>query len=454
MKKIILCLLIISIFATVTSCNFITEFVENLSVSSVESDEESQDISDTESIPSEIDDEKTSSKRVVMPEILTPYVKVSPEKYYAFSRLTNKQKEIYNGLKELAMTLSPTAFKAGKDDDESRLDVHIAHTALRNDNPDMFWIPNGYLTSGNGTELIAMYAIKQDGKLTSFYHEKYNTPAKINAANKKIAKKVRSELIPKIKPNMSDYDIQLIIHNWLCEISSYDSKAVKALDKNQDEALKKYFTSFNILGNLLKGKAVCEGYSRTMQYLCNLVGIESNVVSGNADNSSFIEAHMWNIIKIGGQWYFSDVTWNDSGKSPWYTYFNLDEENMELSHHPSKDIAEMSEKDWRLQKGTASARYNFLPECTSLKANYHKKNGTWIDAADDLVDQLIEIIEKTANNGEKNVEVFVESGIPVNIDELVKYSVTQANEDIDDYDKKISSYIISTNPTGLKISME
>ena len=57
---------------------------------------------------------------------------------------------------------------------------------------------------------------------------------------------------------------------------------------------------------------MCEGYAKAFQYIMNEVGIESAIVIGTGTNSkNETENHDWNYVKLNGQWYAVDVTWDD-----------------------------------------------------------------------------------------------------------------------------------------------
>ncbi|TCT15259.1 transglutaminase superfamily protein [Bibersteinia trehalosi] len=72
---------------------------------------------------------------------------------------------------------------------------------------------------------------------------------------------------------------------------------------------------FHSVGALVHQKAVCEGYSSAYRLLMDLLGIETQmVVSAVLPNSSM--AHVWNRIKIDGQWYNVDATWDDNPRLP------------------------------------------------------------------------------------------------------------------------------------------
>jgi hypothetical protein len=56
------------------------------------------------------------------------------------------------------------------------------------------------------------------------------------------------------------------------------------------------------------GYIQCNGYAKTMQYLCDKAGIECLTLPGmNARGTT----HAWNKVKTGGKWYIIDATWAD-----------------------------------------------------------------------------------------------------------------------------------------------
>ncbi len=58
---------------------------------------------------------------------------------------------------------------------------------------------------------------------------------------------------------------------------------------------------------LLEGTAVCQGYAIAYGHLLDMAGIENTYALSNVMN------HIWNFVKIDGNWYHVDVTWDDPG---------------------------------------------------------------------------------------------------------------------------------------------
>ena len=62
---------------------------------------------------------------------------------------------------------------------------------------------------------------------------------------------------------------------------------------------------------LVTHEGVCEAYARSMQMVLNELGIPCVLVCGLQTSDGNSEAHMWNEVMIGGNWYVVDATWDD-----------------------------------------------------------------------------------------------------------------------------------------------
>lgn len=101
-----------------------------------------------------------------------------------------------------------------------------------------------------------------------------------------------------VTPGMSEYDQVKAFHDWLVNNTEYDL--------NFSES------SYDAAGPLLYGRAVCDGYSKALDLLCYLSGIDCVRINGEATNSAGqAGSHAWNKVKIDGRWYNVDVTWDD-----------------------------------------------------------------------------------------------------------------------------------------------
>ena len=117
-----------------------------------------------------------------------------------------------------------------------------------------------------------------------------------------------------VTADMSGYEKELAIHDWMVQWADYDhSHAAESLSP---------------LAFLRDRKAICLGYANTFQILMDLLDIECITVVGAAYHSS--EDHAWNMVRLDGDWYCVDVTWDDSGG---HRYFNVTSDFMRATDH-------------------------------------------------------------------------------------------------------------------------
>ena len=125
-----------------------------------------------------------------------------------------------------------------------------------------------------------------------------------------------------------------LIHDYLSGSVAYDAGPT---DDN----------SGNIYGALVRGKAFCEGYARAFQYLCHRAGYECVYIEGSNPQGV---PHAWNAVKIEGDWYYVDATWDrplEVQDDIYHDYFLITYDEMLVEHRPD------------------SAQYPMLPEAHS-----------------------------------------------------------------------------------------
>ena len=96
--------------------------------------------------------------------------------------------------------------------------------------------------------------------------------------------------------------------------------------------------SHEILGPLGQGVSVCEGIAKAVKALCDALGLWCIVViSENNPDKGIRYRHAWNIVRIGGQYYHLDATFDNSLGGDGvirYDYFNLDDKKIFRDHEP------------------------------------------------------------------------------------------------------------------------
>lgn len=133
---------------------------------------------------------------------------------------------------------------------------------------------------------------------------------------------------------MTDEEIVLAYHEYLTSTVAY--------------AYEDYFNGtiaanhgYDMYGALVKHSCVCQGYAETMFYLLREAGLSCAIASSENIN------HAWNIVKIRGNWYHIDATWDDPvwdmpGRS-YHDYFlvSFDTMNKNTLINHTKDRTDM-----------------------------------------------------------------------------------------------------------------
>lgn len=113
-----------------------------------------------------------------------------------------------------------------------------------------------------------------------------------------------------IKPDMTDYEKELMIIRYLVEMVHYDERL---FDGTMPDV------SYDSYGALVNGASVCAGYAKAFNKLAAACGLTSEYVSGYGNDGR----HAWNRVLLDGEWYHVDVTWEDPLGDNNYGFDNL-----------------------------------------------------------------------------------------------------------------------------------
>lgn len=160
-------------------------------------------------------------------------------------------------------------------------------------------------------------AISADSMGNVTFKVKYLTNQTQEAA---VQKKVDQLLKTIIKPSMkTEFEKVKAINDYIVSNTTYGTKT-KA-------------SPHSAYALLMEGQAVCQGYALTAYKMLEQAGFDVKYVVGTVNNN---EAHAWNLVKIDGNWYHLDTTWNDPlpnrfGASS-YDYFLVTDAQLKKDH--------------------------------------------------------------------------------------------------------------------------
>ncbi len=170
-----------------------------------------------------------------------------------------------------------------------------------------------------------------DGIMTNIEPRYYFATAEEDAEARAALSAKVDEYIDYAQNAPDDLGKLLLIHDKIAYDYSYDN------DYEQEKANSDYF-AYHPYGFILRDKAVCQGYAGLLYAIATKLGIEADFCNADAIN------HIWNYIRIDGNWYHVDLTWDDPTyyadeekthliKSAYHKYFMRSDEDFASGNH-------------------------------------------------------------------------------------------------------------------------
>ena len=153
------------------------------------------------------------------------------------------------------------------------------------------------------------------------------------------------------------FDRVLYVYDTIMANTEYDYALADSLDSSQ--------LNLSAYGCLVEGKTVCSGYALAFRSIMEKLGIECGVEFNSYHYLSAFPGHVWNYCKLDGEYYYFDLTWDDTG---------FDSED----YHPYLPYSHLY--FGITSSDLAKASYNFdqnapTPECTGTQYNYFIHEG-------------------------------------------------------------------------------
>ncbi len=275
---------------------------------------------------------------------------------FVYSYLSDEEKLVYDELYDAVYNFESEVVLSNSVDEE---DLKKIFTLFYTQESQVFWLDSLFVPNetGNGFNLVYRTTKDEASELSS--------NLQITICN----------IADKLNEKYSEYDAVRLFHDEIvlktrfCEDGDFVNSAY---------------------GALVLGEAMCEGYAFAMSYLCDYFNIENYIVNGeNVDGKS----HVWNKIKIDGDWYNLDSTWDDpifEIEKPNYVRHNFmllpDDDIYNITHFPYESVV------------------NDV-NCVSEKYNYFVFEELTFETAEQLSEKLPSIIASYVGNDKLHVEV-------------------------------------------------
>lgn len=268
---------------------------------------------------------------------------------YYYQQMTKPEqivyRQMYDGLTALAPSFQVAAL--------SMKELGDIFFRLRLDHPWIFYATNFSCRMAQGVDSMMMKP--------EYMFEKKKIKEHQNTLQARMARLIRPA------QKMNELDKEHYIHSFICEHVRYDK-------------LKKSY-SHEIIGPLQQGIGVCEGIAKTVKLFCDMLGMECMIAICDADPEHGSKyRHAWNILRINGQYYHLDATFDNSlGRcgAARYDYFNLEDKQIFRDHRPLIYPA---------------------PSCSRGDFFYYKEHKLSFTKSEDVIKRIQQVIRKKQNH--------------------------------------------------------
>ena len=357
-------------------------------------------------------DETVVPYREIVPDHLTYSEGYQPvSSTYSYDALPKEgEKKLYQRLLKSCYDISPDKTEETERYAMPRIDlsgyslseaeVRTVSKAITDDHPEIFWLTGtiGYYSDDSMTA-IQIYS--------NFSPEEVKT--RVNAM-----RAVANEFYATVPDGLSESEREIMVHDYLIDRIDYDTDIDTInLDNNNPDTYTAY-------GALVNRVSVCEGYARAFQMLVNGLGIDCVGVIGRSQN----QMHIWNAVKLDGEWYYVDPTWDDQEESyARHLYCNINERYLLEDHTIAPLFNQIKDDEINGITGeySASLMNIFVPDCTADELFYYKqksprlrdydgaqvKSGL-LTAAEDQEDHFVFYVDESMDYQTAITDLFVD----------------------------------------------
>ncbi len=246
------------------------------------------------------------------------------DKRFYYSRLTAAQKKLYEEAYSAASQGLPT-YDCVYESANTKTDIEKSSMAFHYDFPEFCSLSGGYKYSYSTADSSCTVTLRTKSFCSDTSGGSYRT-ALTNKAN---------QVVREAEQFGTAFDRIKYVHDYLCYNVIYDYDAMGKGDDTSNTSAQMAYTAY---GALINGRAVCAGYSLAFEMMMRMLGYECGYVPGTAKGS-----HAWNVIKVGADYYYIDVTWDDDWEDDKkyidYSYFCITSAEMNRSHTPDRDFS-------------------------------------------------------------------------------------------------------------------
>lgn len=278
--------------------------------------------------------------------------------YYAFSALeTQEERRLYQ---EVLTSL----VRRERETELSTLSIDLIDPVFQcvmSDHPEIFYV-DGYTST--------TYKLGSELKKITFSGD-FTLEEEEIARRTGLLEKAAAGWLEGIPRDADDYETVKYLYEYLIEHTEYEKGTAD---------------SQNICSVLLNGRSVCQGYAKTLQWLCQKAGIPALLATGQANGGG----HAWTVVEVDGEWYHVDPTWGDAS-------YQGGESGYPKSAYPAINYDYFCVTTKQIERTHELGKAGELPVCTAVENQYYRREGLYLEFAD--LEQIGRIFAEAAGSG-------------------------------------------------------
>jgi len=255
--------------------------------------------------------------------------------YPVYQSLTDEQKQLYNTVCEAIENHRTDRVLLGeyasREERRAVADTFpLFYRELVFEHPEYFWVD------------LCSYTLAE----TDVNGERFTLSLELNYvcdentadAQRAIFERKTNEILSAAREKDTLFEQVLFVYDAIMESARYDH----ALSDSNDSA----DIGRSAYGCLIEGETVCSGYTLAFTYLMQELGVECRAEFNSYAPVSAIVGHVWNYCLLDGEYYYFDLTWDDTGfdaesYKPYlpysHTYFGLTTDELSRTHFSATD---------------------------------------------------------------------------------------------------------------------
>ncbi|MBR2276199.1 MAG: hypothetical protein IJ873_09110 [Lachnospiraceae bacterium] len=315
---------------------------------------------------------------------------------YAYAMISDEERLIYDEVYDLLVNFKEDMILSTVDTDL----IDHAFTCVLIDHPEIYYI-KGY-TIKTYTRDGVIEKITMNGTYTMTQTQVLEMLSELES--------YYQACLSSIPEGSDDYEKVKAVYEYIIRSTEYDLHA----PNNQ-----------NVLSVFVGHRSVCQGYAKATQYILNRLGIFCTLVEGTVKGT---EAHVWNVVRLNGEYYHVDTTWGDAS---YKLVSDYDKEVVDLKQ-PEINYDYLCVTTDAILKTHSIKEIVPLMDCSSIESNYYVREGLYFTYIDD------DGLKRAFDNAYANMDLTI----------TLKCSDETVYAEMTDYlleNQKIFRYLVNTS---------